>query len=77
MHPRQQNEFPVRIRIFWLLHRESFTRTLETTETRQPCISDLQERYKVQTVNFDFGQKPEIFTEATFLMLMNWSLIFG
>ena len=45
-------------------------------ETRQSCKSDLQERYKVQTVNFEFGQKPEIFTEATFLMLMNWSFIF-
>ena len=50
LHPRQQSEFPVRIRIFWLLHRESVTRTLETTETRQSCISDLWERYKVQTV---------------------------
>ena len=54
-HPSQQSEFPVRISIFWLLHRESFTRTLETTETRQSCISDLRERYKAQTVDFNSG----------------------
>ena len=56
-YPSQQSEFPVRISIFWLLHRETFTRTLETAETRQIRMYELEGNSDTSTVYDPYSRR--------------------
>ena len=55
-HPSQQTKFPVRIRIFWLLRRESFARTLKTTPRQDRRVYTISVRNTKQALSnlFDF-----------------------
>ena len=50
-HPSQQTKFPVRIRIFWLLRRESFARTLKTTPRQDRRVYTISVRNTKQALS--------------------------